>query len=275
MAVDDVQLTASALICGCDDAAFCNGQETCAGSTCVAGSSINCDDGVSCTTDVCNEGTDSCDQTPDDLACDDGNFCNGTEICDLVLDCQPTGCDPQVDLIDQHFETEAGEFAYQDDTFRGTANPTFANGTYEAAGGQTGGGVRVLVGGDSINMSGGWAAGVDVGPLAESVTIEVSFRLLFSGGYEANELGQALLSVDGTLVGVTPNDYLFQFVGDGATNWDSGWITETLSTSLAPEPRPTTCAPTATAARTATTGCSATGRSAASSLASRADPAGL
>jgi hypothetical protein len=64
--------------------------------------------------------------------------------------------------------------------------------------------------------------------------VEVSFRLLFSGGYEADEVGQALLSVDGTLVGVTPNDYLFQFVGDGSTNWDSGWITESFTLNLTP-----------------------------------------
>ena len=236
MAVDDIQLTALALICGCDDAAFCNGQETCAGSTCVSGNPIDCDDGVSCTTDVCNEGTDSCDQTPDDLLCDDGNPCDGTEICDLVLGCQPTGCDPQVDLIDQHFDSEAGEFAYRDDTFRSTSNPTLADGTYEAAGGQTGGGVRVQVGGDSTNMSGGWVASFDVVGLSTSVEVEVSFRLLFSGGYEPDEFGEALLSVDGTLLGVDPNDYLFQQVGDGSTSWDSGWITETLSTSLAPGP---------------------------------------
>ena len=234
MAVDDVQVTASALICGCDDAAFCNGQETCAGSTCVAGSPIDCEDGISCTTDVCNEGTRSCDQLPDDQLCDDGNPCNGSEICDLVLDCQPTGCDSQVDLIDQGFDTEAGEFAYQDDTFRGTSNPSFADGTYEAAGGQTGGGLRVQVGGNSTNMSGGWVASFDVVGLPTSVEVEVSFRLLFSGGYEADEFGEALLSVDGTLLGVDPNDYLFQQVGDGSTSWDSGWITETLSTSLAP-----------------------------------------
>ena len=63
MAVDDVQVSASVLICGCDDAVFCNGQETCAGSTCVAGSPIDCEDGISCTTGVCNEGTRSCDQS--------------------------------------------------------------------------------------------------------------------------------------------------------------------------------------------------------------------
>jgi hypothetical protein len=73
----------------CDDGLFCNGSETCdAVLDCQAGTAVDCDDGVGCTTDSCNEGTDSCDNTPDDAACDDGLFCNGTETCDAVLDCQ-------------------------------------------------------------------------------------------------------------------------------------------------------------------------------------------
>jgi hypothetical protein len=73
----------------CDDGLFCNGTETCdAVLDCQAGTAVDCDDGVGCTTDACNEGTDSCDNTPDDAACDDGLFCNGAETCDAVLDCQ-------------------------------------------------------------------------------------------------------------------------------------------------------------------------------------------
>jgi hypothetical protein len=139
-----------------------------------------------------------------------------------------------VDRLDENFDIDAGPFAYQDDTFRGTANPTFADGTYEAAGGQTGGGLRVIVGANSTNMSGGWVANFDTTGTASPVDIEVSFRLLFTGGYESDEVGQALLSVDGTLVGVNPNDYLFQFSGDASTNWDSGWVTEVLSLTLDP-----------------------------------------
>jgi hypothetical protein len=232
--IDDVQVTASALICGCDDGVFCNGQETCAGSTCVAGPPLDCEDTIGCTTGVCNEVTRACDQLPDHQSCDDGNPCNGPEICDLALDCQPSSCDSQAILIDQDFDVEAGEFAYQDDTFRGTSNPSFAAGTYEAAGGQTGGGLRVVVGGNSTNMSGGWTANFNIVGVPTSVDVQASFRLLFTGGYEPDEVGQALLSIDGVLVGVDPDDYLFQFTGDGSTNWDSGWITEPLTLSLAP-----------------------------------------
>jgi hypothetical protein len=83
----------------CDDGAFCNGAEACVAGACQAGTPVDCDDGVGCTVDACNEGTDSCDNTPSDALCDDGQFCNGSETCDAVLDCQagtPVNCDDGV-----------------------------------------------------------------------------------------------------------------------------------------------------------------------------------
>jgi cysteine-rich repeat protein len=81
----------------CDDGAFCNGTETCdAVSDCQAGTPVDCSDGVGCTVDACNEGTDSCDNTANDALCTDPLFCNGTETCDAVNDCQagtPVDCD--------------------------------------------------------------------------------------------------------------------------------------------------------------------------------------
>src|SRR6185295_11926402 len=48
---------------------------------CVAGAPVNCNDGVACTADSCNEATDSCVNAPNNAACDDGAFCNGSETC--------------------------------------------------------------------------------------------------------------------------------------------------------------------------------------------------
>jgi len=110
MAIDDVQVSASVLTCGCDDGVFCNGEESCAGSTCVPGIPVDCEDGISCTVGVCNEATLSCDQLPDDQLCDDGNPCNGAETCDTELGCQPTSCDPEVILIDDDFEAGFGSW---------------------------------------------------------------------------------------------------------------------------------------------------------------------
>jgi hypothetical protein len=77
----------------CDDGGYCNGAETCVSSVCQPGVSVDCDDGIACTTDSCNEGTDTCDNTPNDGLCDDSLFCNGAESCDTGLGCQ-TGSDP-------------------------------------------------------------------------------------------------------------------------------------------------------------------------------------
>lgn len=74
----------------CSDNLYCNGSEVCdPAQGCVPGMAPNCSDGVGCTTDVCNEATDSCDHSPVDGACDDGQFCNGDETCDVLQGCRP------------------------------------------------------------------------------------------------------------------------------------------------------------------------------------------
>ncbi len=83
----------------CDDAAFCNGAETCNTGTgqCEAGTPPTCDNGLFCDgTETCNETTDSCDAgTPP--ACDDGAFCNGTETCNETTDSCDAGTPPACD----------------------------------------------------------------------------------------------------------------------------------------------------------------------------------
>ncbi|MBN1512802.1 MAG: S8 family serine peptidase, partial [Phycisphaerae bacterium] len=80
----------------CNDGTYCNGAEVCVLGQCQAGVAVDCDDGVACTADSCNEDTDSCDNVPNDAACDDGAYCNGTETCDAELGCQP-GTAPDCD----------------------------------------------------------------------------------------------------------------------------------------------------------------------------------
>ncbi len=73
----------------CDDGSYCNGPDECVQETCTnAGPAVDCGDGVSCTVDSCNEGTESCDNLPDDDVCDDGLWCVVGEFCDAQLDCQ-------------------------------------------------------------------------------------------------------------------------------------------------------------------------------------------
>ncbi|MEM7354267.1 MAG: M36 family metallopeptidase, partial [Acidobacteriota bacterium] len=79
----------------CDNGQFCDGAETCNEGTdsCDAGTPPVVDDGVGCTVDSCDEANDVVVNAPNDALCDDGAFCNGSETCDAVNDCQ-AGSDP-------------------------------------------------------------------------------------------------------------------------------------------------------------------------------------
>jgi hypothetical protein len=54
---------------------FCDGTETCQAGTCVNSGNPCPPDSYSCTTESCNEATDSCDITYDQASCDDSNPC--------------------------------------------------------------------------------------------------------------------------------------------------------------------------------------------------------
>ena len=76
----------------CDDGEHCNGLETCDTlADCQAGTPPFLDDGVACTVDSCDEIGDVVVHTPFNALCNNGLFCDGTEICDPVLDCQAGG----------------------------------------------------------------------------------------------------------------------------------------------------------------------------------------
>ncbi|NQZ96649.1 MAG: hypothetical protein HRU01_09075 [Myxococcales bacterium] len=73
----------------CDNGMFCDGAETCdATLDCQAGTSVVVDDGVGCTDDSCDEGSDVVVNAPNAASCDNGMFCDGSETCDATLDCQ-------------------------------------------------------------------------------------------------------------------------------------------------------------------------------------------
>jgi|GEM_PF-3003553 len=80
----------------CDDGLFCNVGEVCQSGACVGGSAYDCSDGIGCTADECNEASDSCTNTPVDVVCDNGLWCDGSEFCDAALGCQ-SGTPPYED----------------------------------------------------------------------------------------------------------------------------------------------------------------------------------
>ena len=132
-------------------------------------------------------------------------------------------------LLSTHFDSGSDQFTYNDDTFLGTSRPIYASGSYDAAGGFSGGGLRVTLGGVDVNsitngMSGGWSRSLNLSASA-SVTINLRYRMQMNGGYEPDECSQVLLAVDGVLLGADQTNYLYRDcgLGDGYPDRDSGW----------------------------------------------------
>jgi hypothetical protein len=50
-----------------------------------------CDDGLDCTVDACDQERGRCRYVTDDSVCSDGVYCNGAEACDAALGCRPSG----------------------------------------------------------------------------------------------------------------------------------------------------------------------------------------
>lgn len=73
----------------CDNGVFCDGAETCdLAEGCVTGPVVDCDDAIDCTADACDNEAAACTHVADDSLCDNGLFCDGTEVCDLSEGCR-------------------------------------------------------------------------------------------------------------------------------------------------------------------------------------------
>ncbi|UCC30163.1 MAG: right-handed parallel beta-helix repeat-containing protein [Phycisphaerales bacterium] len=72
----------------CDDGQYCNGSEACHPILgCQPGVPVDCDDGVDCTIDACDDVSDSCTNVPQGALCDDTLYCSGVEYCDPTSGC--------------------------------------------------------------------------------------------------------------------------------------------------------------------------------------------
>lgn len=142
----------------CNDGQFCNGTETCNAQTgCVAGTPVNCNDGIPCTTDACNEATDACTHTPVNSVCNDNIFCNGAETCNAQTGCAngtPVNCNDNiactVDACD-----EAGDTCTHTPNNAVCNDAQFCNGV-ETCNAQTG-----CVAGTAVNCNDNVACTVD------------------------------------------------------------------------------------------------------------------
>jgi hypothetical protein len=137
----------------------------------------------------------------------------------------PTPCP----LLEAHFDIDEDRFVYVDDAFRGTSEPSYANGARIDPGGFTGGGLQVSLGGIDaatiVGMSGGWQESFTTGGSPE-VLVSFRYNLTQTATYESSEVSQVLVSVDGVLYGAPPNDYVAQVVGDGNSGSPitTGWV---------------------------------------------------
>lgn len=131
-------------------------------------------------------------------------------------------------LFQADFNSGTNGFAYQDDQFRGTAQPGYASGTHTSTGGYDGsGGLQVRLGeapsGSPIISSGGWDISVGIENPIEAI-VSFKYKLTQSPNYETSEYSQMLFSFDGNLVG-DGRDYIDQVNGDGNDGGDisTGW----------------------------------------------------
>ena len=69
----------------CEDGDLCSGPDVCRDGMCVVGGERDCDDGLACTSEVCDTAI-GCVIIPDDLACDDLDPCTH-DICDTNAGC--------------------------------------------------------------------------------------------------------------------------------------------------------------------------------------------
>ncbi|MEE9373817.1 MAG: M28 family peptidase, partial [Saprospiraceae bacterium] len=145
------------------------------------------------------------------------NFTKLTLIIISIIAGYVTGISQQI--ISADFNTAEDQFSYQDDIFKGTNAPAYANGVRTTnTGVNNSGALTVTLGGidgNEINgMSGGWTRSFNMATVGE-VIISFQFKITQAGTYEENEISETLLSIDNQLVGIGSKDYIDQIKGDG------------------------------------------------------------
>jgi hypothetical protein len=95
----------------CSDRIFCNGVEICDRGVCepdprsyidpaTGARVLNCDDGIACTRDECNELANVCEHIPVHTVCDNSDLCDGVEQCEPSNeDADEEGCIPGRPMI--------------------------------------------------------------------------------------------------------------------------------------------------------------------------------
>lgn len=120
---------------GCDDGLFCNENEACAAGACTGGNALNCDDGIACTTDTCNDDLDKCDNDLLAGRCVITGVCYADGEFNPANDCQE--CDTASSTTEWSFR-EAGGLCDDGDACTGTGRNDIGFDTCDGAGTCTG-----------------------------------------------------------------------------------------------------------------------------------------
>jgi hypothetical protein len=132
------------------------------------------------------------------------------------------------EIFSANFDAGTDGFSYQDNAF-GATQPAYADGDRPAAAGFTGGAIRVTVGGvddaDILNMSGGFNRTFSLSQ-ATALNLSLRYNLTQAPDYEADESSEALLALDGSLVGIGGNSFLARITGNGngGASPTTGWV---------------------------------------------------
>ena len=111
-------------IAPCDDGKFCTVGDVCKDGSCTSGTLRDCNDGIDCTIDSCNEDADECEHSADDSKCDDDDACT-IDTCDPLTGCTyedvdcddgdpctEDSCDPAIGCIHTPIIPEAVDDSY-------------------------------------------------------------------------------------------------------------------------------------------------------------------
>ncbi|MFQ6027557.1 MAG: VWA domain-containing protein, partial [Dehalococcoidia bacterium] len=145
-------------------------------------------------------------------------------------------------FLENHYDADAEGAVYLDDAFHGTNQPNYEDGWWDAAGGQTGGGLKVFLGGidddDIVGLSGGWQTSFNLAS-QHRVVLSFNYNMIQAANYNFNpyEYSDVLVAVDGVLHGTDPEDYVVRIEGDGDDNGPdkvTGWQNFTVDLGIMP-----------------------------------------
>jgi hypothetical protein len=135
------------------------------------------------------------------------------------------------------FDNDAGGWTLTRNAFGTSGNTSYENGDWNAAYGESGGGLRTRVGGvnSTLYTNGASAAFAASFHLNSSANILISFkwRLVLPGTFESNEYGEARFELDNQLHGAEGQTYLARFTGGPTVAQDTGWRNYSVSLALA------------------------------------------